>query len=77
MTDSSILREGLGKRIFGLELGFYFFNLFIFYLFRAIPAAYGSAQSRGQIRAAATACTTATATQDPRHICDLYHSSQQ
>ena len=23
------------------------------------------------------ACTTATATQDPRHVCDLYHSSRQ
>ena len=53
--------------------------LFIFhlYFFRATPTAYGSSQARDQIRAAGTAYTTAIATQDPNHICDLHHSSQQ
>ena len=42
---------------------------FFFFFFSAPPAAYGSSQSRGQIRA------TATATPDPSHICDLHHGS--
>jgi len=56
--------------------GFSFF-LFLFFLFffRAEPTAYRVSQARGPIRA--TAYTTATATQDPSHICDLHHSSQQ
>ena len=52
------------------------FCLFVF-LFRAVPAAYGSYWSRGQIRAAAEAYTTATAVLDPSCICDPCHSSQQ
>ena len=48
--------------------------LFIFLL---PPAAYGSSQARGQIRAAAETYTTATATQDPSCICDLHHSLWQ
>ena len=32
---------------------------------------------RGLIRATAASLTTATATWDPSHICDLHHSSQQ
>ena len=35
------------------------------------------AQARDRIRAAAPAYTTATATQDLSHICDLHQSSQQ
>ena len=50
---------------------------FFFCFFRATPAAYGSSQARGQIRATAATCATATATQDLGHICDLYHSPQQ
>ena len=38
-------------------------------LFTATPAAYGSSQARGRIRA--------TAASDPSHILNLYHSLQQ
>ena len=39
---------------------------------------YGGSQARGQIRAvAALAYTTATATLDLSHVCDLHHSSWQ
>jgi len=47
------------------------------YLSRAIAAAYGVSQARGQIVAAALAYTTATEIQDPGHVCDLHHSSRQ
>ena len=39
--------------------------------------AYGSSRARGPTGAAAEAYSTALATPDPSHICDLYHSSQQ
>ena len=45
---------------------------FLFF-FTAAPAAHGSSQARGQIRADATA----TAGPDPSRVCDLPHSSQQ
>ena len=52
---------------------------FMFYLFfvflRAAPAAYGSSQARGRIGVQLLAY--ATATQDLRRVCDLYHSSKQ
>ena len=52
--------------------------LFTFsFLFRAAPAAYRAFQARGGIRAAAASLATATAMQDPSHICDLHHSSWQ
>ena len=56
-----------------------FVNVFFFFLsfFRAEPAAYGSFQARGQIRAQLPAYTIATATTDPSDICDLHHSSWQ
>ena len=38
--------------------------LLLFIYFMVIPVAYGSSQARGQIRAAAEAYTTATATPD-------------
>ena len=56
--------------------GLFYFILF-YLLFRATPAAYGGSQARGQIRAAATAYTTATGMLDPSCVCDLHHSSQQ
>ena len=43
---------------------------FLFSLFRATHAAYGSSQARGQI-------ATATAMRDPSCICELYHSPRQ
>ena len=50
--------------------------LLSFCLFRATPTAYGGSQVRVLIGAVA-AYTTATATPDLSHICDLHHSSQQ
>ena len=49
----------------------------LIFIFMAAPAAYGSTQARGQIGAAAGAYTTATATLDLSHICDLCPSLQQ
>ena len=54
-----------------------FIYLFIFcFFFRATPKAYGSFQTRGQIRATA-ACLHHITIQDPSHVCNLHHSSQQ
>ena len=50
------------------SLLFFFFFYFFFFFFLATPAAYGRSQTRGGIRAAAEAYTTATATWDPSHI---------
>ena len=47
------------------------------YFFRASPVAYGDSKVRGWIRAAAAAYTTATAMQDPSHVCSLHHSLWQ
>ena len=44
---------------------------------RTAPAAYGSPQARGWIRAALPAYATAIATWDPSHICNLPHISRQ
>ena len=59
-----------------IERWFFVFVWFCFF-FRAIPAAYGSSQVRDSVGAAAGAYTTATAMQDPSHVYDLHHSSQQ
>ena len=50
---------------------------FAFFFFRATPAAYGSSQARGRIRATAAGLHIATATGDPSHNLDLHHSSPQ
>ena len=51
----------------------------MFFFFKAVPAAYGHSQARGQIGAVHQigAYTTATATLDLSRICDLCHSPQQ
>ena len=46
-------------------------------LFMAAPASGGSSQARGGIGASTEAYTTARATQDPSHICNLCHSLRQ
>ena len=51
------------------------FFFFFFFLCRGTPTAYGGSQATGQIGAAAH--TTATEMQDPSHVCNLHHSSQQ
>ena len=58
---------------------FYLFIFFVFCLFRATSMAYGGSQVRDpiQLKLKLLAYTTATATRDPSHICDLHHSSQQ
>ena len=48
-----------------------YYCFFFFFLFRAVPAAYGTFKARSRIGAAAAAYATATATPDPSHICDL------
>ena len=53
------------------------FYLSIFLLFRAAFAAHGGYQASSLIEATPLAYATATATQDPSHVCDLHHSSQQ
>ena len=58
------------KKIF---LCFLFVCCFVFCLFRAVLAAYGSSQARGRIRASVAIATTPA----PRHICALHHSSRQ
>ena len=49
----------------------------VFFFLTAAPAAHGSSQARGWIRAAAEAYTTATTTQNPSLICDLRRSLHQ
>ena len=48
---------------------------FFFWPFRATPKAYGISQARCRIQL--PAYTTAIATPDLSHVCDLYHSSGQ
>ena len=50
--------------------------LLLFFFLTAPSAAYGSSQVSGQIRAAAEAHTTATATPNPSCICNLCHILQ-
>ena len=52
-------------------------SFFFFCLFRATPLAYGSSQVGVQLEHPLPAYTTATAMQDPSHICNLRHSSWQ
>ena len=55
----------LERYIFFLFLSLFYFIYFILFLGGAAPAAYGSSQARGRIRATAADYTTATVTQDP------------
>ena len=50
-------------------------SFFFFLLFKGLTQAYGGSQARGQLELQVPA--TATATQDPSHVCDLHHSSRQ
>lgn len=49
----------------------------IFFLFTAVPKAYGLSQARGRIGVASEAYATATGTLDASHICKLYLSLWQ
>ena len=48
----------------------YTFFFFVFDLFRAAHATYGSHQARSRVRATAAGYATATAMWDPGHICN-------
>ena len=50
---------------------------FTYIYVRAVPAAYGSSRLGIQSELQLQVYTTATATQDPSHICNLYRSFQQ
>ena len=55
-------------------------TIFFLLLFRAAPTAYGSSQARGQMNwshSCLLAYTTATATWDLSHVCNLHHCSWQ
>jgi len=56
-----------------INILFFFFS----FLFRAMLVAYGSSKDRGELELQLLAYTTARTTWDPRHICDLHHSSWQ
>ena len=59
-------------------LVFFFFFLFTYwFIFKVTPVTYGSSQARVWIRAVAETYTTATATRDLNHICDLCWSLRQ
>ena len=49
--------------------------LFVYLIFRASPAAYGSSQARIESELQLPAYATATATWGPSHVCSLHHSS--
>ena len=51
--------------------------LFTYLLFRPIPAAYRISRLGVESELQLPAYTTATATRDPRHVCDPHHSSRQ
>ena len=48
----------------------FFLFLLFFFIFYGCTGAYVHSQARGQIRAAAVACTTAIVMWDPSLICD-------
>ena len=50
----------------GLSGPHFYFYLFIFFLFMATPAAYGSSQAKGQIRATAAGLRHSNAGSEPR-----------
>ena len=56
------------------DLARIFYERIFFFLFMAVPAAYGSSPARGRIGVAGEAYTTATATSDLSHICDPHCS---
>ena len=51
-------------------------NFYLFFIFRATSAAYGSSQARGASELQLPAYATATATWDPSRV-HPHHSSQQ
>ena len=74
VIESLKITPNLDSSIFFCLLVFCFF---IFLIFRATLAAYGSSQARGLIGAAAWVTTTATAMPDLSWVCNLHLSSRQ
>ena len=60
-----------------LHFNFIYLFIYLFLLFRTAPSADGGSQARGQLELQLLTYATATATQDPSHVCNLHHSSQQ
>ena len=57
-----------------------FLSFFLSFFFKATLETFGSPQARGLIEAGSCqppAYATATATPDPSHVCNIYHSSWQ
>ena len=52
-------------------------KIFCLFVFRAAPVAYGSSQAGVESELRVPACSTATTTLDPSHICDIRHSFRQ
>ena len=52
-------------------------SIFFFFLNRAVPVAYGSSKLGVELKLQLPAYTTAIATSDPSHVCNLHHSSRQ
>ena len=69
----------VSTELYKIAISYSFLILFFFFcLFRATPTAvYGGSQAGGPIRGVGRAYTTATATRDPSHGCDLHHRSWQ
>ena len=66
-------------RVLEIPAMLFIYGCFIYLcvFFRATRVAYGSFQARGPVELQLAAYATATATQDPSCICNLYHGSWQ
>ena len=70
----------MAKSIFPMlyNNNYYYYYLFIYFLlFRAAPMAYGVSRLGVESELQLPAYTTATATPDTSHVCNLHHSSWQ
>ena len=77
---SVLLEDAFPKTRLGRALRpllFVYIYLFIYFLFRAMCAAYRSSKARGGIRPVDEAYATATTAQDLSFICDPHCSLQQ
>ena len=53
----------------------FYLKIIFFCFFRGTPATYGNSRLGVESELQLTAYTTATATLDPSHVCNLHHSS--
>ena len=74
----SYWNENLGFVLFSIDMGYYVnWFIYLFMLFKAVPAAYGSSQGRGGIGASATGLCHSHSNSGSSHVCNLHHSSGQ